>query len=466
MMSTFKLSLFAVAALMLVTAGARAEDLEDLKGHIEALDARIAQLQTSPALPAGYQLLTVSQADAMSVPSLELDKHYTEKATALSIAPTAGGPPTTFVYWSGFARAAMVYRTDKFDYSALIAPFQTINPTLLASGSHDIDIYSRGEIRVVGGTSTAVGEVGGLVRLQGNLEGRGDTNVTIPEAWGWWKMTPELTVGGGYTSTLANIGYGYDGACTCYYTDTAPMALPGGQEKSQLRLSYASGPLSFAVALEDATQFIYVGRPFLYDPLPPFDILGAEILQVGRDGVGVAGEIKYAGQNFSAEVSAGWWDTSGVTIYSKLYPPLLSTVDTFQVGAGIGVSFGDMASISLAAGLGKLATGSDYWKASVLTSAKLNDSIHAEVAYGHADFSGGTRGTDAGGTITAAYANSTNAALAGIYYDPVPQLTVGLEAEWSRTKYSGLLVVPVGTIGSETVKQTSTQIDLITVYRF
>jgi hypothetical protein len=46
----------------------------------------------------------------------------------------------------------------------------------------------------------------------------------------------------------------------------------------------------------------------------------------------------------------------------------------------------------------------------------LSDAIHAELAYGHTDNNGGVADVDA--------------ILAGIYYDPVSQLTIGLEAEW------------------------------------
>ncbi len=77
-------------------------------------------------------------------------------------------------------------------------------------------------------------------------------DVYMNEAWGWWAMTPELTLGGGYTGSLGNIGYGYDGACNCYYTDNADVGFDPG-DTSQMRLSYASGPISAAVALEDAS---------------------------------------------------------------------------------------------------------------------------------------------------------------------------------------------------------------------
>src|SRR5436190_6843029 len=88
--------------------------------------------------------------------------------------------------------------------------------------SDDIDIYARGQLKVVGKTDTAVGEVGVQVRMRADFDGKpgayysntysygyynqSDSShgneVYMKEAWGWWAMTPELTLGGGYTGSL------------------------------------------------------------------------------------------------------------------------------------------------------------------------------------------------------------------------------------------------------------------------
>ena len=85
--------------------------------------------------------------------------------------------------------------------------------------------------------------------------------------------------------SLGNIGYGYDGACNCYYTDNADVAFDPG-DTSQLRLSYASGPMSAAVALEDAS--------------------GVGTSWGDYDALGVAAEIKYSGDSFNGEISGVW----------------------------------------------------------------------------------------------------------------------------------------------------------------
>jgi len=438
-MKVMKLALLGTAALAAVSVSARADDLSDLKAQIEALNSRISQLEAAPAVPAGYQLLTVSDAPAIVVPSLDVDGAYGKTATSIGIMPTADVPASTTIQWSGYARAALVYSDVSADWDV-----RSSDGSVISSGSYDnnsVDIYARGQLKVVGTTDTAVGEVGAQIQLRGNFEGLGDASVIMNEAWGWWKMTPDLTLGGGYTGTLANIGYGYDGACTCYYTDNAPVALNPG-DRTQMRLSWASGPLSFAVAVEDADLNSYVGN----------------------DGLGAAGEIKYAGDTFSGEIAGGYWNDRDS-----------NSNDQWQIGAGLGFSW-DPVGISIAAGMGD--TGTDgtlsnsdgntspislisdlsYWKASILASVGMTDGIHAEIAYGYSNWDDGVAGAYTG------INGDTNAVMAGIYYDPVAQLTIGVEGEYWVTDLSGDAASGNGdTIGLDT---TAWSVDLVTVFRF
>ena len=420
-MNAMKFALLGTAALAAVTVSARADDLSDLKAQIEALNGRISQLEAAPAVPAGYQMLSVSEAKSIIVPSLDIDQHYGDTATNIGILPTADVPASTNIQWSGFVRAALVWQEDG---DALSYDDES---------GDDIDIYARAELKVVGTTDTAVGEVGALVKLRADFDGNtgfgwnggyydnnpgsGNKLFKSPEAWGWWKMTPELTLGAGYTGSLGNIGYGYDGACNCYYTDNAPVGLNPG-DTTQMRLSYASGPLSFAIALEDGS---FNEGEAAHD----FDDI------YSQTSLGVAGEIKYSGDSFSGEVSGVWRAADEMDH------------DGWQVGVGVGFSLGDIASISMAAGTGHtfgdgfLAgdQSTDFWAASILASANLSDSVHAEIAFGHSDYGSGAK---------------TNAVLAGIYYDPVSQLTIGLEAEHIDPEGSG----------------SSMSADLVTVFRF
>jgi hypothetical protein len=236
-------------------------------------------------------------------------------------------------------------------------------------------------------------------------------------------------------------------------------------DTTQLRLAYASGPISFAVALEDGDQ----------------DYGNGDAVAFVSDSLGVAGKIKYSGDTFSGEIGGGYWGKgkdSGVGIATGGLPPIVNTdtlapdvTSAWQVGAGLGFSF-DPISLSLAAGVGQDHLGYDYWKASALASANLNDSVHAEVAYGYSD-ADGYIGRCMDAACTFAYTGDatakTHAVLAGIYYDPVSQLTIGLEGEWYRTKVAGnddngALDLLAGDTYS--AKSTNWQVDLVTVFRF
>ena len=410
-MNMFKMALLGGAALAVSAAGAQADELTALKAQIESLNARVASMEAAPSVPAGYSLLTVSEGNSAVVPGNALDARdqasYGTRATIISVLPTADAPAATTIEWSGYARAAIVYRTDSSRFFVRIddngTPLDLTDDFDVFGFDDNIDVFARGQLKVVGKTDTAVGEVGARLQLRGNFHLR-DTNaaMVMNEAWGWWAMTPELTLGGGFTGSLGNIGYGYDGACNCYYTDNADVGMNPG-DATQMRLSWASGPFSAAVAVEDDANAI------------DNDIAGAA-------------EIKYTGDMFNGEIS-GYF-----------------TEDRWRAGAGIGFALGDIANISLGAQYGEKAHNDKFWTASALVSVNLSDEIHAEVAYGHTDYNDRNYNVDA--------------VLAGIYYDPVAQLTIGLEGEYimdgSYTRTSRA--------SSDGVDRA--QVDLVTVFRF
>ena len=233
-------------------------------------------------------------------------------------------------------------------------------------------------------------------------------------------MTPELTLSGGFAGSLGNIGYGYDGSCNCYYTDNADVYSNPG-DTTQMRLSYASGPLSFAVALEDASGAGgswgdgHVDRSCI-------DKFG--------DDLGVAAEVKYSGDTISGEIAGTWRGKPNTSLVGHLPDTGHLTTNTnafWQVGAGLGFALGDMASLSFAANIGELNHGADFWNVNGLISANLSDTVHGEVGAGYKEYNRSS--SDAWSNLD----SSTWGVLAGLYYDPVDQLTIGLEGEWTET---------------------------------
>jgi len=408
-MKTMKVALLATAALAAVTVSARADDTAAIKAQLEALTARIAQLEASPAVPVGYSLLTISEGPATVVPGLEeTDRNLLDTATIIGIMPTADMPASTTIEWSGYVRSIVSYTDYGYD-----------------DGDEDVNVKARAYLKVVGKTDTAVGEVGARVAFESNAAGVDvDPAPATVEYWGWWAMTPELTLGGGNSGSLGSIGYGVDSSCSpCGSNDFFSAEqrdednisfAPNPGDATQIRLSWASGPVSAAVALEDSD----------YDG--------------GVGDLGVAGEIKYSGDTISGEISGIWYehddggDTAAVAAGAVVDDPLTLGVDEslgtpgittsedgtgWQIGAGAGFALGDVASLSVSATLGDEPSKGDYWTTSALLGFTLTDTVRTEFGASYADYD------DLDVQLTEFDV--------GLYYEPVAQLTLGVEAAWA-----------------------------------
>jgi hypothetical protein len=430
-MKSIKLALMGGAALAVTSAVAHADELDALKAQIETLNARVAAMEATPSVPAGYSLLAISEGPRVNTPGLDItwkgseNAAYGNEATYITVLPTADAPAGATITWSGYTKAGVVYNNTKNEVKTKYrenagTSWRTIGD--LSEDAGDTDILARGQLRVTAATDTAVGEVGVDIRLRADFNGNGKSNVYSDVAWGYWAMTPEVTFGGGYAGSLGNIGYGYDGACSCYFTDSADLSFNPG-DTTQLRLTYASGPLTAAVAFEDASKF---------------DKNDGETNNT--DKLGVAGELKYSGDAVNGEISAVWRDTddndfSGVN-------------DLWQIGAGLGFNLGDRASLSLAAAYGsgpyqKVASNSSpdagdittafpfnntWWGITGLASVNLTEEVHAEIGAGYKSRSGDDYDDD---EVSSDGLDGNHwGILGGIYYDPVAQLTIGVEAEY------------------------------------
>ncbi len=410
-MNMIKFALLGTAAIAAVSVSAQAStasDIAALKAQVEALSAQVAANEAQVSVPAGFQLMTVSQQPGIDVPGVG---SAGRNVTTIAILPTADAPASTVIQWSGFARAALQYIDNPDTLSAAANTALSI-ASVAATDNVFLNVRARGQINVVGKTDTAVGEVGAQMSVRGNwntaqTQFGNNLAAEISNAWGWWKMTPDLTLAGGFNGSLSAIGYGYDGACSCYYTDNARAGTALNGDVAQMRLTYASGPMSAAVAIEDGHN---------------------AVAAVNQNVLAVTAKVGYTGDLFSAAISGGFEPAFAAAGPEAMY--------TVAIGGKIGL--GDVGSLSMEAdtGSGHLA-GDNFWAASILGSLNLSDQAHFEVAYNHDHFD--------------ATASEEDAVLAGIYYEPVSQLTIGLEGEWikdSRNSTGGV------------------NADLVTVFRF
>ena len=433
-MNTIKFALLGTAAIAAVSVSAQASTASDvaaLRAQVEALSAQVAAAQTSADLPAGYQFVTTSMQPSLLDP--------TRKAFTLAIMPTADAPASTVLQWSGFARAALVYTSIHNDATNVGGP-QALAPAVTDSSKNHIKV--RGQLNVTGKTDTAVGEVGATLKIRDEWDGQVATAVSFPTAIGWWALTPNLTLSGGFDGIVGGIGgYGTD-KLNAFYTDGAPNSAGNSGDTSQFALAYADGPISFKIAVGHYEYKVANLSGVVANPVPG-PVLGANISDYA-----FGAQAEYKGDAFSAKV-AGFVEGAD-----------------YQVGVGATASM-DMFTLSAAAAIGKdtnhtfsiwggtfiAVEDATYWNANLFAGASLSDSVKAELGFGYNNYQGSTFG---GATL-----NSNKLGVAGgLYYSPVSQLTIGAEASWNREYTGG---VNGGIFSGNT---TTVAADLVTVFSF
>ena len=414
-MKMIKFALLGTAALAAVTVSARASELSDLKAQIEALNARF---DAQSAVPAGYQLLQVGRADAIVIPSLEIDPMAPKTAMQFGVVPAADMPASTVVQWSGNVKAAITYNG--------------VVTTDDSSAYSETQVKAKWGLKVVGTTDTAVGEVGVKIAFAGNAQASHSTpyggtanwntasSVSGDGFWGWWKMTPEMTLGAGRDGSLSGNGEGFDGQASANFAGGDSNGGYGLGDIAQFRLSYASGPLAAAIALEDGDSNN-----------------GSTGLE--ESNFGVAGELKFSGDSFGVELNAGVQNTGN-----------FHSEDAWTVNAGAHFALGDMVTLSAAAGMGSnVNTYDDYTKASLFAKIALTDAARAEIGVSHrwwTQYSSGDYDATSFGV--------------GLYYSPVSQLTLGLEADYTSAP------VAIWDGASATAYSSTTNAALVTVFSF
>jgi hypothetical protein len=397
-MKTMKVALLASAALAAVSVSARADDTAAIKAQLEALNARIAQLEAAPSIPAGYQLMTISTQDAIVIPGLDSDRQRDRSARAVTIGivPAADAPASTVIQWGGTVRAALTYQDVDYSSGAF-----TPGDTEYEEGDQ-LHIKARGLLEVTGTTDTAVGEVGVAMNFFGDFDGSGSASVVQDYAWGWWKMTPELTFAGGYNGSLATIGYGLRAINDAYITRGGPEV--SGGDFTQFRLSWDSGPLGLAIALEHTDEDGNLTNP-------------------GGGPLGVAGQLTYTGDSFSAEVAGFIRDAEDGAF---------GTVTQSQLGAGVLIGLSDMIALSAAGSFGNNVTYKDAegnseigdgWEISAAAVATLSDAVSAEIGVGWSSYEDNNVLQDDTEIMSVA---------GGVFWSPVSQLKMGPQASWQN----------------------------------
>ncbi len=417
------------AALSVLATGVKADELSALKAQLEALQSRVNQLETAPTetLPPGARLLTVRKgqgayANQAALPASERLRDH--QGYTIAITPTADMPaPVSEVTVSGEIRARMIY--DSYEVDADDGVFVDIDgdsdletSEYFDAESETCDITTRARLRVDGRTETAIGEVGGTIRLEGTRDvvGSGfdeDHEVVLNIGWGYWQMTPSLQLGAGYWDSLAAIQAGWD-----WNGEPSLVGLrsgPTNHSVSQFRLTYSSGGFTAAVSLEDN------------------DLNNDE----DKDAIlpSIAGHVAFDSGTFLVTASGIYQpDEEDEASFND-------TEDNWWVGAGAIVRLSDMFRLEGAAGIGEGYTSAlyftpkadqndfEYWTASLMAVISFAEAWRLELGAAYLEFE---HEDDEG------IANLDNAVEevwtvgASAFWDPVDQLTLGVGVGVSR----------------------------------
>jgi hypothetical protein len=240
--------------------GAQADELSALKAQLEALQSRVNQIETtapaasSPTMPAGASWITFNRGAGGNSDRLNENlrpQEYIPADTGFTIAitPTADLPaPVHEVTVSGYVKGDIIFdtRNNLGDTFAVSAVRHT------GGDSEHVRLHARqSRFRIRSRSDTAVGQVRTLI--EGDFFGGGANELVsnsspfrLRHAWAEWDITPNTTIGIGQTwSNYMNL---FALADTVDFFGQQGVAFA---RQAQLRITYTSGPMLFAVAVEN-----------------------------------------------------------------------------------------------------------------------------------------------------------------------------------------------------------------------
>ena len=262
-------ALLGSVALGVMATGAQADELSELKAQLEGLQSRVNQLEQQPAqasLPEGASFLTLSRGSAdfkMDTDRATLRNEFTsDRGFTIAVTPTADLPaPIAEVVVYGFVKGDVIYSIDNNTGDTF-----TIPALFDFSGADGEDNHIRLHARqsrfgIRSRTDTAIGQIRTMIELDFFGVPNGHTpQPRLRHAYGEWDMTPNWTFLAGRTTRTAvltpigvpTVDFGYTAGIGSF-----PRA-------AQVRLTYHSGPISWAIAAEDpGVGLSEVGMPDL-----------------------------------------------------------------------------------------------------------------------------------------------------------------------------------------------------------
>ncbi|WP_162918507.1 hypothetical protein [Taklimakanibacter deserti] len=422
-MRTMKWALLGSAAIAVTATAARADDLADLKAQIEALQTRVSQLEAQPqaSAPSGYSLLSIRDGQGTFegvLPERYGDRVRDDQGFTLSVVPTADAAPVAEVSVSGEIRTALIY-TDIDD----------------THSDDTLDVANRGRIFIKGKVDTAVGEVGGYFRLEAS--GGGNFNdysesVNMNKAYGWWKFAPEWELMAGYNDNTGALQTSYD-----WLVSSLPIRTvgPSNVNNEQFRLTFTSGPLAFAISVEDPDNIttVQTGTAVVTTVTGPgtFVVLTTSTSEIDKSDIpNLQAYLMYSSDAFTAQIVGLLQDDEfGSTDWAIGGGATVGIADSFTFLAAAVVGEGTS---SYANNVSPVTTDDEFWGGSIGVIANVSEDTRLELGIGYEDYDVGGEALGFNG---------------GIFWDPVSQVTLGFGATY--VEFNDFVNAPGSTAGIE-----------------
>lgn len=473
-MKMLKWALLGGAAFAVTATTAQADELSDLKAQLETLQQRVTQLEAQPttSLPSGYSLMSFRSGGAVydAVPEKADMRELTavDNGFTIGVMPTADVAPVAEVTVSGEIRTILVYngkddirgKVSAGFYNPYYEDFFTDSYKFKIKDDEDtLDVQVRGRLVVTGKAETAVGEVGGRIRLQAGNPFDDDNGVVMNQAYAWWKFSPSWQLIAGLWDSTSAVQAGIDWD----FTGPGFTGLLGDDGSTeQMRLVFNNGgPVTFAIALEDNESDDFCTGTSAFGGLTTvpgvcyqaFNNIfgngtGVAITGANRgDDLGdvpaIAGYIAYDAEGVFLQLTGLWEQDKREYTYLWVTPydtgfwyKNNKADDNWFVGAGARFGLGDVATLTAAAWWGEgyqdavytlIGPDDQYWGASLGILANVGEASRIEI--GGAYF----KNKDA----WFGFMDDSWQATAGWFWDPVSQVTVFVTGSYAWQTYKG-----------------------------
>jgi hypothetical protein len=431
-------ALLGSVALGVMATGAQADELSQLKAELEGLQSRVNQLEQQPshvALPEGASLLTLTRGSAefpnygtqvaRDASSMPADRGFT-----IAVTPTADLPaPIAEVVVYGYVKGDVIYDFDKDLGDSFSVPEIWSSG---GGGDNHIRLHARqSRFGIRSRTDTAIGQI--RTQIEGDFFSGGNV-FRLRHAYGEWDMTPSWTFLAGQTWSTASLHP--IGLSTVDFSGSAgPNAFP---RRAQVRMTYHSGPISWAVAAEAPDHGSSAQWPNLASYLQ-FDAPGGHQFIV----TGVLTDAN------DTDFESGFWvaDRDGVGWAVQAGANInLADIATLTVGGLYGENGAHCTYLAQHMGCGLFDANKFFlpdffsdsgWGVLAGLSFGITDTTTFNVQYGITRLNNDESETPFGGGFWAADHVTTQTVHANILWRPVQQMQLGWEVMWGQYDFSG-----------------------------